>query len=67
MNRENLAIICNEKTFFDKNNYFCDNIDLKSIPEGLNKNFKVELFLRNSNIRRNSHKINLESISISNN
>lgn len=65
MKKENLAIISNEKTQNINNNFFCDNIDLKSIPEGLNENFNLELFLRNSKIERSSHKINLKKIFIS--
>ena len=41
MKKENLAIISNEKTQFDGKNYFCDNIDMKSIPEGLSKDFEM--------------------------
>ena len=62
MNKENLAIISNEKTFLDKNGFFCDNIDMKSIPEGLNKNFNLQLFVRNSKIERYAHTINLKNI-----
>ena len=29
--------------FFQEGKYFCDNIDLKSSPEGLNKKFEVNL------------------------
>ena len=45
MGKENLAIVSNEKTYINNQNYFCDNIDMKSIPEGLNKNFDIALFL----------------------
>ena len=66
MNKENLAIISNEKTYFNKENYFCDNIDMKSIPEGLNEKFNLQLFVRGSNFERSSHKINLKKIILSN-
>ena len=66
MKLENLSIISNEKTQFDGKNYFCDNIDMKSISEGLSKNFKVELFVRKSKTERNSHQINIQNISMSN-
>ena len=62
MKKENLAIVSNEKTYFDKQNYFCDNIDMKSIPEGLNESFDIQLFVRNSKSERSSHKINLKNI-----
>ena len=57
MNKENLAIISNEKTYFNNKNYFCDNIDMKSIPEGLNEKFNLQLFVRSSNFERSSHKL----------
>ena len=65
MKKENLAIVSNEKTHFDGTNYICDNIDMKSIPEGLGKNFNIELFVRKSKIERSSQKIDLENIIIS--
>ena len=34
-----LFIISNESIYEKSNKYFCDNIDLKSTPEGLNKKF----------------------------
>ena len=30
MGKENLAIVSNEKTYMNNQNYFCDNIDMKS-------------------------------------
>jgi len=65
MKKENLAIVSNEKTEFDGKNYFCDNVDMKSIPEGLSKDFEIELFVRKSKFTRTSHKINLKNIVIS--
>ena len=35
-----LVIINKEKIFEKDNSFYCDNVDLKSIPEGLSKNFK---------------------------
>ena len=52
MGKESLAIVSNEKTFINNQNYFGDNIDMKSIPEGLNKNFDIELFVRSSKSER---------------
>ena len=65
MKKENLAIVSNEKTHFNKRNYFCDNIDMKSIPEGLNKDFHIRLFVRKSKFERTSHEINLKDVIIS--
>ena len=36
---QKLFIISNESIYSENNNYFCDNIDLKTLPEGLNKKF----------------------------
>lgn len=63
---EKLYIISNESIFEENRNFFCDNIDIKSTPEGLNKNFEVHLFGRSSKKQR-AHKIDLNNIYISNN
>ena len=36
-----------KKTYQNKSNYYCDNVDMKSIPEGLKKKL-IELFVRKS-------------------
>ena len=61
-----IYIISNEKVSEDSGKYFCDNLDLKSIPEGLNKSFKVNLIVRKSKIQRN-HTINNVKISLAKN
>ena len=43
---EKLFIISNESVFNYEGNFFCDNIDLKSTPEGLNKKFQVNLIAK---------------------
>ena len=45
---EKLFIITNESIFNFKGEFFCDNIDLKSTPEGLNNNFEVSIIGRKS-------------------
>ena len=49
--------------FFQDEKYFCDNIDLKSSPEGLNKKFEVNLLGRKSS-RIRAHEIKLKKIKI---
>ena len=61
-----LVIISNEKTSINKERICCDNIDMKSIPEGLNKNYEVLMISKKSNIKR-FHQINLEKIKLANN
>ena len=55
---EKYFIISNEKIFQNNEMFFCDNIDMKSTPEGLNKHFDVKIIARKSKVNR-SHKINL--------
>ncbi len=63
---KNLVIINNEKIFKENNSFYCDNIDLKTIPENLNKNFNVTLIARSSKIKR-ARCINLEKVEVSSN
>jgi len=65
-NKKKLVIISNERTFVKDNEFYCDNVDIKSIPEGLKESFDVLLLARASTIKR-SYKINLENLSLSNN
>ena len=58
---KNLTIINNEKISQEDKNFFCDNIDIKTIPENLGKNFNVSLIARKSKIKR-KHKINLKNV-----
>ena len=59
-----LIIISNESIFQnEKNEYFCDNLDMKSLPDGLNNSFKVTIIARKSRKIR-SHKITLNNINI---
>ena len=67
MNQNKKLVIINKEKIFEKdNNFYCDNVDLKSIPEGLSKNFKTSVIAKKSNIKR-FHKINLENIEITSN
>ena len=66
MPNNRLVIISNESIFNDNDTFGCDNIDLKSIPEGLSKNLDVLLIARKSSIKR-SFNINLSKIKISSN
>ena len=61
---KNLVIISNEKISNPNNGYYCDNIDLKSLPEGLHNSFEILMIARKSNLDR-SHQINLKNINIS--
>ena len=56
-----LVIINNESVYNDNNSFFCDNVALKSIFEGLNKNFEVLPIVRKSKTKR-FNKINLKKV-----
>ena len=45
---EKLFIISNESIFESENKYFCDNLDIKSTPEGLSKSFQINIIARKS-------------------
>ena len=61
--KKKLFIFTNESIFFQDEKFFCDNIDIKSSPEGLNKKFEVNLFGRKSSKKR-VHEIKLKKIKI---
>ena len=66
MSYKNLVIINNEKIFKENSNFYCDNLDLKILPEGLNKYHDVQYIVRSSN-KKGGQEINLENIKASSN
>jgi len=64
--KKKLIIISNEKTSINNKEFYCDNIDMKSIPEGLNRNFEIKLIARKTNIKR-AHQIKINDIYVSSN
>ena len=61
--KKKLFIFTNESIFLQDEKFFCDNIDLKSSPEGLNKKFEVNLFGRKS-FKKRAHEIKLRKLKI---
>ena len=60
-----LFIISNESIYKnDDNGYLCDNLDMKSTPEGLADSFEVNIIARKSKHVR-CHTINTDKISLS--
>ena len=47
-----LVIVNNESVFEDQRSYYCDNIAIRTVVEGLNKNFEILGIFRNSQIKR---------------
>ena len=66
MNDKKLVIIDNEKIFKKNDNFYCDNIDAKSIPEELSNIKKTYVIARKSKTKR-VQKINLTEIKIASN
>ena len=66
MSINNLVIVENEKIFQEKNKFYCDNIDAKSIPEGINNFRKIYLIARKSKVKR-VQQINLSQVKIGSN
>tara|TARA_B100001057_G_C22705021_1_gene893397 strand:- start:120 stop:1142 length:1023 start_codon:yes stop_codon:yes gene_type:complete len=64
--KKKLFIFSNESIYTEDNKFFCDNLDLKSTPEGLNKKFEVNLLGRKSSKKR-SHDIKIKRIKVFNN
>ena len=58
-----LYLISNEKISQNDEMLFCDNLDMKSTPEGLNKYFDVKVFARKSKVNR-SLRLDLKSVKI---
>ena len=59
--KKKLFIFSNEQVFSQDEKFYCDNIDLKSSPEGLNKKFEVNLFARKS-YKKRAHEIKIRKI-----
>ena len=51
-NKKKIYIISNESIHVESNNFSCDNVDLKSIPEGLNNIFDTTIIARQSKLKR---------------
>ena len=60
---DKLYIISNEKISTENHKKFCDNIDIKSIPEGLSSFFDVTLLGRYS-LKKRVNEINIDKIDI---
>ena len=61
MRNRDLIIINNEKIFIENHNFYCDNLDLKILPEGLNNYYQVKYIVRHTT-QKKDQKINLKGI-----
>ena len=60
---KDLVIINNEKFFKENDNFYCDNLDLKILPEGLDDYHQVQYIVRSSK-KKKDQKINLKDIKV---
>ena len=63
---DNLVVLNNDKVSKENNNFYTRNYNLKILPEGLDRYFKVEFIARKSDTKEH-HKLNLQSIKIASN
>ena len=61
-----LNIIINERIYQDQNYFYSENIDCKSIVEGLKEKFELKLFARRTKVKK-KNKIFFFDIILSNN
>ena len=66
MKKNPLVIINNEKVFKQGSEHYCDNLDMKVLPEGLNTQHDVEFIVRSSK-NKGSQPLNLENIKVASN
>ena len=59
--KDNLIIISNERFYLKENNYYCDNIAEKTLPDGLDKIFTIKIIARSTNIKK-AHCLNVKNI-----
>lgn len=61
--KKKLFIFSNESIYTSNDKFYCDNLDLKTTPEGLNKKFDVNLFGRKS-FQKKAHEIKINKIRV---
>ena len=66
MSHKDLIKINNEKSFIENEAFYCDNLDLKVLPEELNNYNQVQYIVRSSK-KKSYQKINLRNIKIGSN
>ena len=63
---KDLVIINNEKIFKENETFYCNNLDLKILPEELNEYYRVQYIVRSSS-KKSYQKINLKNIKAASN
>ena len=63
MSNKDLIIINNEKVYENNEGFYCENLDLKVLPEGLSDYYQVNYIVRKSK-KKQDQKIDLKDIKI---
>jgi len=66
MSNKDLVILNNEKVYENNGSFYCENLDLKVLPEGLNDYYQVNYIVRKSK-KKQDQKINLKNIKTASN
>tara|TARA_B100000029_G_scaffold432443_1_gene444621 strand:+ start:186 stop:1205 length:1020 start_codon:yes stop_codon:yes gene_type:complete len=66
MQYNNLVIINNEKISKEQENYYCDNVDVKSIPEGLSQYNHIHYISRKLK-KKGNYRVYLKNVKIASN
>jgi len=61
MNKDPLIVINNEKIFTQNKDFYCDNLDIKILTEGLSEHHQLQFIARKANEKSN-HKIEIDNI-----
>ena len=64
--KKKLFIFSNESIYNQGGKFYCDNVDIKSTPEGLSKQFEINLFGRIS-LKKRTHEVRIKKIKLFNN
>ena len=66
MNKDPVIIINNEKIFTQDKDFYCNNVDMKVLPEGLSEHHELQFIVRKSKIKGN-HKVKINNIKLASN
>jgi len=66
MNKDPIIIINNEKIFAQDKDFYCDNIDMKVLPEGLSEHHELQFIARKSK-KKGNHKVKINNMKLASN
>jgi len=66
MNKDPLIVINNEKIFTQNKDFYCDNLDIKVLTEGLSEHHQLQFIARKAN-KKSNHKVEIDNISAASN